>query len=80
MQRVIECVRHGGHDIPVPDIRRRFFRSLHNLFSEYASLVDGMDCFLNSGKTPKIVFRQEGEHRELKLPSILRILENAGAI
>jgi len=29
--RVAERVRHGGHDIPVADIERRFPRSLRNL-------------------------------------------------
>ena len=30
--RVAERVAHGGHNIPLSDIRRRFSRSLHNLF------------------------------------------------
>ena len=39
-QRVAERVRHGGHDIPAPEIERRFLRSLNNLFDAYAHLVD----------------------------------------
>ncbi len=31
--RVAERVSHGGHNIPTPDIQRRFPHSLHNLFS-----------------------------------------------
>lgn len=78
--RVAERVLHGGHDIPVQDIERRFIRSLHNLFAGYASLADRTNCFLNTGETPEFVFRQEGDHREVKLPAILDILERAAAI
>jgi predicted ABC-type ATPase len=73
--RVAERVRHGGHDIPVPAIERRFLRSLENLFDEYASLVDRTVCFLNSAATPELVFTQQGDNFELKQPAILRMLE-----
>ena len=33
--RVAERVAHGGHNIPLSDIRRRFSRSLRNLFEEF---------------------------------------------
>lgn len=74
--RVAERVSHGGHDIPAPDIERRFLRSLENLFTEYASLVDRTVCFLNSGETPEIVFTQQGEKREEKQVAIMRMLQS----
>lgn len=74
--RVAERVSHGGHDIPVPDIERRFLRSLENLFNAYALLVDRTVCFLNSGETPEIVFTQRGENREVKQPAIMRLLQS----
>lgn len=74
--RVIERVRHGGHDIPAPDIERRFVRSLENLFGRYASLVDRALCFLNSGEQPELVFTQQGEQREVKQPEILDLLQS----
>ncbi len=37
--RVRRRVRMGGHNVPMPDIRRRFKRSLANLFDEYLSLA-----------------------------------------
>lgn len=74
--RVAERVSHGGHDIPAPDIERRFLRSLENLFTEYASLVDRTVCFLNSGETPEIVFTQQGEMREEKQVAIMRMLQS----
>ena len=73
--RVAERVRHGGHDIPLSDIERRFVRSLDRLFDDYVSLVDRAVCFFNVGPTPRLVFMQEGEHREVAEPSILQTLE-----
>ena len=72
--RVAERVSHGGHDIPVPDIERRFLRSLGNLFGDCVSIVDRTVCFFNVGPTPLLVFTQEGEHRVVAEPSILRML------
>jgi predicted ABC-type ATPase len=74
--RVAERVSHGGHDIPVPDIERRFLRSLENLFGAYALLVDRTVCFLNSGETPEIVFTQQGEQREVKQPAVVQGLQS----
>ena len=73
--RVAERVSHGGHDIPVPDIERRFHRSLDNLFGDCVFLVDRAVCFFNVGPTPLLVFTQHGEHRVVSEPSILRMLE-----
>lgn len=36
---VAERVKHGGHHIPTKDIKRRFSRSLNNLFSDFSSAV-----------------------------------------
>ena len=38
--RVAERVRGGGHDIPLEDIERRFYRSMENFLNKYAFLVD----------------------------------------
>jgi len=61
--------------VPVPDIERRFLRSLENLFGTYAILVDRTVCFLNSGETPEIVFTQQGENREVKQPAVMQLLQ-----
>ena len=74
--RVAERVRHGGHDIPLPDIERRFVRSLDRLFGDYLTLVDRAVCFFNVGPTPRLVFTQEGEQRVVTEPTILRMLED----
>ena len=73
--RVAERVSHGGHEIPVLDIERRFFRSLRNLFGAYAVEVDRTVCFLNSGETPERVFTQEGEQRDVLQPAVMQSLE-----
>lgn len=73
--RVAERVSHGGHDIPLPDIERRFVRSLDNLFDDCISLVDRTVCFFNGGSSPLLVFIQEGARRIVTEPSILRSLE-----
>ena len=74
--RVAERVRHGGHNIPVPDIERRFFRSWENLTEVYGALVDRTICFLNISETPEVVFTQEGEHREVLQPVVMRLLQS----
>ena len=73
--RVAERVSHGGHDIPPRDIERRFARGLDRLFGDYAPLVDRTVCFFNGGPSPLLVFTQEGAHRVVTEPSILRSLE-----
>ena len=73
--RVAERVRHGGHDIPVAEIERRFRRSLENLFGAYASLVDRTVCFLNSSEMPEIVFTQQGERCEVIQPVLMQLLQ-----
>ncbi len=74
--RVAERVSHGGHDVPTPDIERRYFRSLDNLFDEYASLVDRAVCFFNVGPSPLPIFTQEGEHRKVTELAIFGGLED----
>lgn len=63
--RVAERVAHGGHNIAVPDIRRRFPRSLHNLLNEFSHRVDRCLCFMNEGEVPVLVFEQAGELRDI---------------
>lgn len=59
--RVAERVAHGGHDIPIKDIERRFSRSLYNLLTEYCCAVNHGLCFMNHGNKPVLIFEQRGE-------------------
>lgn len=63
--RVAERVAHGGHNIPVADIERRFARSLGNLLNTFSAQVDACRCFMNSDATPELVFEQQGEVRSV---------------
>ena len=54
--RVGERVAHGGHNIPVVDIERRFPRSLRNLLTLYRMEVDKCVCYMNSGGIPVEIF------------------------
>jgi predicted ABC-type ATPase len=61
VERVAERVAHGGHNIPVADIERRFSRSLANVLNVFSVEVDACWCFLNSDVLPELVFEQQGE-------------------
>lgn len=62
-ERVAERVLHGGHNIPIKDIERRFSRSLKNLLNEFSYEVDTCLCFMNIGKAPDLIFEQTKESR-----------------
>ena len=49
VNRVMERVRQGGHDIPPEVVRRRYRAGLANLFKLYIPLADGWQVFDNSG-------------------------------
>lgn len=73
--RVAERALHGGHDIPLADIERRFFRSLNNFLNEYVLLADQTICYWNAEKDPVVVFTQRGRRRQVAEPALLRMLE-----
>jgi len=47
--RVAERVRKGGHDVPEPDIRRRYGRSIRNFWTLYRELADSWVVLYNGG-------------------------------
>lgn len=63
--RVAERVAHGGHNIPVADIERRFPRSLNHLLNDFSHRVDSCTCFMNDGESPVVVFEQRGSERDI---------------
>lgn len=67
-QRVAERVAHGGHDIPIRDLRRRFPRSLFGLLQEYSPLASRTRCFMNHAEEPILVFEQRGDQRRIYNP------------
>jgi predicted ABC-type ATPase len=63
--RVSERVTHGGHDIPLKDIERRFPRSLTNLLDVFSVEVDICRCFMNNNQLPELVFEQQYQSRKI---------------
>ncbi len=48
LERVHSRVDLGGHDVPEETIRRRFYRSVRNLFELYLPLADEWEVFDNT--------------------------------
>ena len=64
VNRVVSRVRSGGHLVPEDVIRRRWQRSLDNLFKLYMPLADRWRVFNNGDVGPEIV-AEGGRGREL---------------
>ena len=64
LARISDRVQRGGHDIPEKVVRRRFHKSIQNLFTRYRPLLDLWMLFDNSGAEPRLIAREEvGELR-----------------
>ena len=61
LSRVQERVLQGGHNIPEQDILRRYGKSLKNLLEHYAPLCTEVECYDNSTKPKRLIFRQMGD-------------------
>ena len=72
--RVAERVAHGGHNIPIADIERRFSRSLANLLLSFSPAVDYCECHMNSGDKPTLIFVQTAGNREVIHDSYYQLL------
>jgi len=57
--RIRNRVQAGGHDVPARDVRRRYHRTLVNLFRLYRLLLDTLRVFDNSTKAPRLIFEDE---------------------
>jgi predicted ABC-type ATPase len=57
--RIRDRVESGGHNVPERDVRRRFSRTLRNLFTLYRPLLDTLHFFDNSSDTPRLLFKDE---------------------
>jgi len=55
VERVRQRVAQGGHNIPEPDIRRRFERGIPNFRQHYRSLVDAWQVFDASQWPPVLI-------------------------
>lgn len=57
--RIRDRVESGGHNVPERDVRRRFGRTLRNLFTLYRPLLDTLHFFDNSSETPRLIFKDQ---------------------
>lgn len=61
--RVAERVKHGGHNVSLVDLERRFPRTLSNLLNIFSLEATRTRCFMNSCDEPKLIFEQSGNQR-----------------
>jgi len=57
MWRIRDRVESSGHNVAESDVRRRFGRTLRNLFRLYRPLLDTLHLFDNSSATPRLIFK-----------------------
>jgi predicted ABC-type ATPase len=67
VQRVAVRVRQGGHHIAEETIRRRYFRSIRNLFELYLPLADSWVIYDNSLINEPVEVAVGGRKRETSL-------------
>ena len=80
IKRIRERVRRGGHDIPEPVIRRRFYRGIENLFKVYGRFLTSWVIFDNSTPEPETIAYQLGEKQVvISKRSFAKIKSVAGA-
>ena len=72
--RVAERVKHGGHNIPINAIERRFSRSRYNLFNDFSHEVNNCVCFINTSDKPTLIFEQQKEHRIISNEAVYKSL------
>lgn len=63
--RIKTRVQEGGHNVPTRDVRRRFGRTLKNLFHLYAPFIDTLRVFDNSEDEPIVIFQMKGGQTEI---------------
>ncbi len=69
-RRVRSRVIKGGHSIPSDAIRRRFKKSVSNLFNLYQPVCDRIFIFDNSSTKPQCVAVIQAKETEILLPAI----------
>ncbi len=55
LERIVERVRQGGHNVPADIVRRRFRRSIRNFLERYRQIADTWMIIDNSGQLSKLV-------------------------
>ena len=55
LKRIADRVKLRGHDVPEPDVRRRYVTGVRNLFAAYRPLADAIVIMDNSTEKPALV-------------------------
>jgi predicted ABC-type ATPase len=79
--RVARRVAMGGHDVPPEVVRRRFYRSLKNLFELYQPLAESWHYYDNSSVTgvPRLISAGNGRNTVAVYDEeVLRAMQEAG--
>lgn len=59
VERIRNRVHEGGHNVPEPIVKRRFYKTLSNLFHLYLPLINYLEIFDNSSQKPRSIFERE---------------------
>lgn len=78
LERVRQRVLKGGHDIPEETVRRRYSRTIHNLFEIYLPLMDSCRIYDNRNMgAQELVARIQSRQIEVFEPHLWREFFNA---
>lgn len=72
--RIRDRVENGGHNVPEQAVRRRFGRTLRNLFALYRPFLDTLHFFDNSSDTPRLIFQDEAGRTTINDAALYRRL------
>jgi predicted ABC-type ATPase len=78
IERVKQRVANGGHDVPSPIIRRRYYSGLSNFFNIYMSCVDYWMLADNS-ITPRVIVAdafKKGDHPHIYTPVLYNLIKS----
>ena len=74
--RISHRVLAGGHDVPTPDVLRRYVRSIGNV-GDYAKLADVLYVFDASHLQQEMIYRRNGGEQEIdprRVPLMRKVL------
>ncbi|MEI9895817.1 MAG: hypothetical protein WDN28_18530 [Chthoniobacter sp.] len=69
MRRVADRVEAGGHNVPEPDLRRRFRLGLRNLFALYRPFLDSWALYDNSERKPRKIAQGDAHNHFVFTPA-----------
>lgn len=81
LARIQDRVKRGGHNIPEPVVKRRFYKGICHLFGLYQPLLDSWTLFDNSREEPHLVAMQnEGNLKVIDQDLFSKIKKISGDI